>query len=40
VVANTPLALEAGFLQQSFLCDDPRIVAIARATGCIQEVWA
>jgi hypothetical protein len=39
VVGNTPLALEPGFLDQSLLCDDPRIVALARATGCIEENW-
>lgn len=39
VVANTPLALEPAFLQQDFICDDPRIVAIARATGAIEEQW-
>ena len=39
VVANTPLALEPGFLTQTVICDDPRIIAIARATGCIDEVW-
>lgn len=40
VAGNTPLALEASFLQQEFICDDPRIVAIARATGSIDEVWS
>ena len=39
VVGNTPLALEPGFLSQTVVCDDPRIVAIARATGCIDENW-
>lgn len=39
VVANTPLALERGFLTQSFICDDDRIANIARATGCIGEKW-
>jgi hypothetical protein len=39
VVGNTPLALEASFLTQTFICDDPRIVELARATGCIEEVW-
>lgn len=39
VVGNTPLALEPGFLDQALLCDDPRIVALARATGCIEENW-
>lgn len=40
VVANTPLALEPGFLTQSYICDDPRIVRIARATGYIEEKWS
>jgi len=39
LVGNTPLALEAGFLQQTLICDDPRIVAIAEATGSIDDVW-
>lgn len=39
LVANTPLALEPGFLDQTFITDDPRIVAIARATGTIEEAW-
>ena len=39
IVGNTPLALEPGFLTQTVVCDDPRIVALARATGCIDENW-
>lgn len=39
LVANTPLALEVGFLNRSFICDDPRLVAIAEMTGCIEETW-
>ncbi len=39
LVANTPLALEPGFLEQSFITDDPRLVAMARATGSIEETW-
>lgn len=39
VVANTPLALEPAFLKQTFICDDPRVVAIARATGCVGDNW-
>lgn len=39
IVGNTPLALEPGFLTQTVICDDPRIVALARATGCIDEAW-
>jgi hypothetical protein len=40
LVADTPLALEAGFLDATLLTDDPRMVALARATGCIEEVWS
>jgi hypothetical protein len=39
LVTNTPLALEPGFLDQTFISDDPRIVAMARATGSIEEAW-
>lgn len=39
VVANTPLALEPAFLKQNFICEDPRIVDIARTTGVIEEGW-
>lgn len=39
VVADTPLALEAAFLRQNVICEDPRIVEIARVTGAIQEMW-
>lgn len=39
IIGNTPLALEMGFLDQTLLCDDPRIVNLARATGSIEEVW-
>jgi|GEM_PF-1647369 len=39
VVGNTPLALEPGFLEKTIICDDPRIVEIAQATGCIDEDW-
>jgi len=39
VAADTPLALEPGFLKRTFICDDPRIVAVAKATGCLDEVW-
>jgi hypothetical protein len=37
LLANAPLALETGLLQQSLLTDDPRIVELANATGCLQE---
>lgn len=39
VVAGTPLALEPGFLERTFITDDPRLVALAQATGCIDETW-
>ncbi|MEL6307319.1 MAG: hypothetical protein AAFN11_01660 [Chloroflexota bacterium] len=39
LVGNTPLALEPGFLEGSVICEDPRIVDLARATGCIDEKW-
>ena len=39
LVEQTPLALDPGFLDQVYVTDDPRLVAIARATGCIEESW-
>lgn len=39
LVADTELALEPGFLEQSYLCDDPRIIKLAQATGCLEESW-
>lgn len=39
LVGNTPLALEQGFLETTVICDDPRIIELARATGCIDEKW-
>ncbi|MCA9891899.1 MAG: hypothetical protein KC615_02885 [Anaerolineae bacterium] len=39
LVADTELALEPGFLEQSYLCDDPRIIKLAQATGCVEETW-
>jgi len=39
LVDGTPLALEEGFLKQSYLCDDDRIVELALATGAIEEAW-
>ena len=39
LVEGTPLALEAGFLNQSYICDDPRIAELALATGAIEEIW-
>lgn len=39
LVEATPLALDPGFLDRTYVTDDPRLVAIARATGCIDEAW-
>ncbi len=39
LVDETPIALESGFLNQAYICDDPRIVEMAIATGAIEEVW-
>jgi hypothetical protein len=40
ILANdTGLALESGFLQESYICDDPRLVRLAQATGTIEESW-
>lgn len=39
LVEETPIALEAGFLHQAYICDDPRIVDLALATGAIEEAW-
>lgn len=39
LVEETPIALESGFLHQSYICDDPRIVDLALATGAIEEAW-
>lgn len=39
LVDETPVALEAGFLNQAYICDDPRVVEMALATGAIEESW-
>jgi len=39
LVDETPIALEVGFLNQAYICDDPRIVEMAIATGAIEENW-
>jgi len=31
------MTLEQGFLGRSLITDDPRLVALARATGCLEE---
>jgi hypothetical protein len=38
LVEDTPLALELGFLNQAYICDDTRIVELALATGAIEEI--
>jgi len=40
LAGDTPLALEVGFLRAAFISDDPRLVEIAQATGCIEESWS
>lgn len=37
LLPTAALALEGQYLKQSLITDDPRIVALARATGCIEE---
>lgn len=37
LLPNAPLALEGPYLSQSLYCDDPRLAAIAQATGVIEE---
>lgn len=39
LVEDTPLALETGFLNQCYICDDSRLVDLALATGAIEEAW-
>ena len=39
LVDETPIALEAGFLSQAYICDDPRVIEMAIATGAIEENW-
>jgi hypothetical protein len=38
LLPTAALALEGQYLKQSLMTDDPRIVALARATGSIEEV--
>lgn len=38
LLPTAALALEGQYLKQSLMTDDPRIVALARATGCIEEI--
>jgi hypothetical protein len=37
LLPNAPLALEGQYLSQSLYTDDPRLIAIAQATGVIEE---
>ncbi len=37
LLPNAPLALEGQYLGQSLYTDDPRLIAIAQATGIIEE---
>jgi hypothetical protein len=39
LVHDAALALEGQYLSQSLYSDDPRIVALALATGCIEETF-
>lgn len=39
VSVSTPLALETGFLNRSYVTDDVRLVHLAQATGYVEEVW-
>lgn len=39
LVADTPLALEVGFLDRIVVADDDRIVSMVKATGYLEEVW-
>lgn len=37
LLAQASLSLDEGFLTRSLISDDPRLVALARATGCLEE---
>lgn len=37
LLSRAPLGLEYQYLGQSLFTDDPRLVTLARATGCIEE---
>ncbi|MBI5670830.1 MAG: hypothetical protein HZC41_22795 [Chloroflexi bacterium] len=37
LLSRAPLGLEKQYLAQSLFTDDPRLVTLARATGCIEE---
>lgn len=38
LLPDAPLALEAQYLNRSLFTDDPRLIALAQATGCIEDV--
>jgi len=40
LVAHTPLALEPAFLDKVWVTSEARLVALGRATGCLEDVWA
>lgn len=37
LLKSAPLALEAEYLSATFITDDPRLVTLAQATGCVEE---
>lgn len=37
LLANAPMALESGFMNRSLVTNDPRLVVMAQATGCVEE---
>ncbi len=37
LLAEASLSLDEGFISRSLISDDPRLVALARATGCLEE---
>jgi len=37
LLKNAPLALERQYLSQSLFADDPRMISLAHATGCVEE---
>lgn len=40
LVAETPLALEPAFLDKTWVASEARLIALGRATGCLEDVWA
>ncbi len=37
LLANAPLTLDVGFMERSLVTNEPRLIALARATGCVEE---